>query len=83
MGFLPYETAIKSIGDFFKSIFDFAKTSKEHQSETEIIKDKRDYKEATNIAEKIIDIAQKYKTEMTFADRLKFYRLLEKFQEHN
>ena len=77
MGFLPYETAIKSIGDFFKSIFDFAKTSKE------IIKDKRDYKEATNIAEKIIDIAQKYKTEMTFADRLKFSRLLEKFQEHN
>ena len=83
MGFLPYETAIKSIGDFFKSIFDFAKTSKEHQSETEIIKDKKDYKEATNIAEKIIDIAQKYKTEMTFADRLKFSHLLEKFQEHN
>ena len=31
----------------------------------------------------IVDIAQKYKTEMTFADRLKFSRLLEKFQEHN
>ena len=83
MAILPYETAIKSIGDFFKSIFDFAKTYKEHQSETEIIRDKRDYKEATDIAEKIINIAQKYKQEMTFADRLKFVRLSEKFQTRN
>lgn len=83
MSLLPYENTIKSIGDFFKSIFDFAKTSKEHQSETEIIKDKRDYKEATDIAEKIIAITQKYKTDMSFSDRLKFSHLSEKFQKHN
>ena len=50
---------------------------------SKIIKDKKDYKKATNIAEKIIDIAQQYKADMTFAHRLKFVRLVQAFKKYN
>ena len=45
--------AIKSVGEAFTSLFNYFKTSKECQSETEIIKDKHKAEEANNIAEKI------------------------------
>ena len=76
-------TVSKAIGDTTKSIFNYFSTVKEKQSETEIIKDKKDYKKATNIAEKIIDIAQQYKADMTFAHRLKFVRLVQAFKKYN
>lgn len=72
---------------FFKQfvckLFEWKTTKTQHQSETEIIKDKKDYKKATNIAEKIIDIAQQYKADMTFAHRLKFVRLVQAFKKYN
>ena len=48
---LGISTAIEA---FFKSLssgFDYASTSKEHQSETQIIKDKKRLKKASDIAE--------------------------------
>lgn len=43
--------AVESVSNAIKGIFDYASTSKEHQAETEIIKEKRDLKKASNIAE--------------------------------
>ena len=43
--------AIEAVTGALKSVFDFASTAKEHQSETELIKEKRRLKKASNIAE--------------------------------
>jgi len=43
--------AVESVSNAIKGVFDFASTAKEHQAETEIIKEKRDLKKASNIAE--------------------------------
>lgn len=43
--------AVESVSNAIKGIFDYATTSKEHQSETQIIKDKKRLKKATDIAE--------------------------------
>ena len=72
-----YSALITSLSNLFARLFEWKTTKTQHQSETEIIKDKKDYKKATNIAEKIIDIAQQYKADMTFAHRLSaLYRRL-------
>ena len=71
------------LSNLFAMLFEWKTTKTQHQSETEIIKDKKDYKKATNIAEKIIDIAQQYKADMTFAHRLKFVRLVQAFKKYN
>lgn len=72
-----------SICNLFSSIFKFKSTKIENQTTTNLISDKKDYKEATNIAEKIISITNKYKHKMSFADRLKYCHLSEKFQKFN
>ena len=48
--------AIKSVGEAFTSLFNWLRTNKEEQSETQLIKDKKRLKEAANIAEEIFDI---------------------------
>ena len=53
---------IKSLAEACKSLFDFFKTKKEKQAESEIITDKNTLKKATNLAEEIIT-----NTEMLFA----------------
>lgn len=78
-----YSALITSLSNLFARLFEWKTTKTQHQSETEIIKDKKDYKKATNIAEKIIDIAQQYKADMTFAHRLKFVRLVQTFKKYN
>ena len=52
--------AVESVSNAIKGIFDYASTSKEHQSETQIIKDKKKLKEAVNIAEEILLITDNY-----------------------
>lgn len=78
-----YSQMISAIGTMFAKLFELKTAQVENQTTTEIIDDKKDYKKASNIAEKIINIAHKYKPEMTFADRLKFCHLAEKFQKYN
>ena len=55
--FIPSPTRhtglIKSLSEAFTSLFNYFKTAKECQSETELIKDKHKAEEANNIAEKI------------------------------
>ncbi len=78
-----YKTLLTAIGNMLTKLFELKKTQVENQATTEIIDDKKDYKKATNIAEKIIEISQKYKQEMTFADKLNFSHLVQKFQKYN
>ncbi len=78
-----YKSIIESISRVLYKFFDLRKTETQNQSETEIIHDKRDYKKATDIAEEIINTTEKYKNKMSFADRLRFSHLVEKFQKFN
>ena len=74
---------ISAIGNMFAKLFEFKTAQIENQVTTDIIGDKKDYKKATNIAEKIITLSKKYKSKMTFADKLNFSHLCEKFNKYN
>lgn len=78
-----YTQLLSSIGNLLSKLFEFKSVQITNQTTTEIIDEKKDYKKAVNIAEKIINIAQKYKSEMTIADRLRFSKQVEKFQKYN
>ena len=76
-------STIKAIGDGIKGIFDFASTAKSHQAETEIIKDKRNLKEATNTAEEAFKLFFRYYDALTDTDKKKLKKLYDDFLEHN
>lgn len=76
-------TLIISFNKLISNFFDFKAKSVENKATLEVIEEKKDYKKATNITEKIINICTKYKKVMTFADRLKFSHLVQDFQKHN
>lgn len=78
-----YTQLLSSISNLLSKLFEFKSVQITNQTTTEIIDEKKDYKKAVNIAEKIINIAQKYKSEMTIADRLRFSKQVEKFQKYN
>lgn len=78
-----YSALITAVSNLFAKLFEFKTAKVENQAQIEIIEDKKDYKKATNIAEKIIDIAENYKAEMTFAHRLKFVHLVQSFKKYN
>ncbi len=78
-----YTQLLSSISNLISKLFEFKSVQITNQTTTEIIDEKKDYKKAVNIAEKIINIAQKYKSEMTMADRLRFSKQVEKFQKYN
>ena len=80
---LMYTQLLSSISNLISKLFEFKSVQITNQTTTEIIDEKKDYKKAVNIAEKIINIAQKYKSEMTMADRLRFSKQVEKFQKYN
>ncbi len=78
---LDIPKAIEAIGDAFKSAADYAKIAKKRQSETEIIKEKRQLKKAANTAEKIFRIFLKYIDELSEEDREKVEDLLKDFDK--
>ena len=78
-----YSAIITAISNMFAKFFEFKATSIENQAQNDLIEDKKDYKKATDIAEKIIEIAQNYKSEMTFSHRLKFGHLVNSFRKYN
>lgn len=69
--------AVKSVGEAIKSIADSFKVSKEHQSETQLVKDKKRLKKATNTAQDIFRITDEYK-HLLPEDVLKDYNELRK-----
>lgn len=78
-----YSALITAISNILSKLFEFKTAQVENLAQTDVIEDKKDYKKAIDIAEKIIDIAEKYKTEMTFAHRLRFAHLVQDFKKHN
>lgn len=75
--------ALEKIGEAFKSLFDFAETAKTRQSETQIIKDKKRLKKATNTAQDIFRITDEFKSLLP-EDVLKEYNdLREKFDNED
>ncbi len=78
-----YSALITAVSNMFAKFFEFKTTGIKNQAQTDVIEDKKDYKKAIDIAEQIIEIAQNYKSDMTFAHRLKFVHLINSFRKHN
>ncbi len=76
---MPLDDAIQSVGEAFTSLFNWLRTNKEEQSETQIIKDKKRLKDATNVAEEIFVITDKYKDFFMAEDKEKYDKLRKKF----
>lgn len=75
--------AVEAVSNALKGIFDFASTAKEHQSETQIIKENKRLKKASDIAEKIISLGYKYLDYFNEKDRKKFVKLHDDFKDNN
>ena len=71
--------AVESVSNAIKGIFDYATTSKEHQSETQIIKENKKLKEAVNIAEEILLITDNYQVHFSDEDWKQYKKLKKKF----
>ena len=71
--------AIAKVGDAVKGIFDYVKETKTKQSETQIIKDKKRLKVATNVAEKIFKITDQYIDMLSEKHQKEYKKLREKF----
>ena len=73
--------AIKSVGGAFTSLFNYFKTAKEEQCETQIVKDKKRLKSATNVAEeafRLIDDNKHYQPDNVVN---KYEKLRKEFDE--
>lgn len=76
---MPLDDAIQSVSEAFTSLFNWLRTNKEEQSETQLIKDKKRLKDATNVAEEIFVITDKYKDFFMAEDKEKYDKLRKKF----
>ena len=74
-------SAVKSVFDLLSDFFSFAKTEKEHQSESEVIKDRKKLQKASDIAEDILILAVKYKKVMTQKDQRTLLRYIKAFKK--
>lgn len=74
-----FAKVIEAVGGAFNSLFDYFKVSKEKQSETQLVKDKKRLKKATNIAECIFRITDKYKLNFSPKDYKDYEKLRKKF----
>ena len=70
---------IKSVGEAFTSLFNYFKTAKSVQSETEVIKDKHKAEEANNIAEDIFMLVDKCRNGFTDNDWSEYLKLKKNF----
>lgn len=73
--------ATTALGKAFEQLFSWLKENKIHQSESVILKDKKNLEEAVNLAEEIIDIAFKYLRCYSEDDRAKLRKLKRKFDK--
>lgn len=82
-GKMDIADAVKSVGEAFTSLFNWLRTNKEEQSETQLIKDKKRLKEAANIAEEIFDITDNYKDFFAEDDTENYNKLRKKFDKRD
>lgn len=72
---------VKSVSEAFKSLFDCAAKTKDRQAETQIIKDKKRLKKATNIAQEIFTITDGLKSAMSEDERERYEKLRKQFDK--
>lgn len=80
---LSISAAVEAVSNAVKSVFDFASTAKENQSETEIIKEKRDLKKATDKAEEAFKIVFRNFECLPEKEQERFKKLYDDFLDFN
>lgn len=75
--------AVEAVSNAIKGVFDFASTAKEHQSETEIIKEKRNLKKAVDKAEQAFKIVFRNFECLPEKEQDKLKDLYDDFLEYN
>lgn len=78
-----WSAMVKSITDAITSVMNYLSVSKEKQIETEIIKEKKSLKKASDISEKILQIVLKYIDTFEEKDRKRIEKLYDDFLEKN
>ena len=73
--------AIKSVGEAFTSLFNYFKTAKEEQCETQIVRDKKRLKKATNIAQEAFRLIDDNKHYLPDVVMKKYEKLRKEFDE--
>lgn len=76
-----FADAIRAVGEAFTSLFNYCRTNKEHQAETQIVKDKRRLKKATNIAQELFTITDLYTNTFSTKDKRQYKKLRREFDE--
>lgn len=82
---MPFDVAkaIEKVGEAIKNGFSYAEKVKEKQSETAILKDRKNLQKAVDIAEEIIEIMFKYLPLYLEQDADDLQKLVKKFRKYN
>lgn len=78
-----WSSTLKSISDSIISIVNYLTVSKDKQLETEIVKEKKSLKKASNISEKMFKIVLKYIDTFEEKDKKRIEKLYDDFLEKN
>ena len=78
-----WASTFKSISDSITSIVNYLTVSKDKQLETEIVKEKKSLKKASNISEKMFKIVLKYIDTFEEKDKKRIEKLYDDFLEKN
>lgn len=78
-----FAKAIEKVGEAIKNGFSYAEKVKEKQSETEILKDRKNLQKAVDISEEIIEIMFKYLPLYLEQDADDLQKLVKKFRKYN
>ena len=78
-----WASTLKSISDSITSIVNYLTVSKDKQLETEIVKEKKSLKKASDISEKMFKIVLKYIDTFEEKDKKRIEKLYDDFLEKN
>ena len=78
-----WSSTLKSISDSVMAIVNYLTVSKDKQLETEIVKEKKSLKKASNISEKMFKIVLKYIDTFEEKDKKRIEKLYDDFLEKN
>ena len=78
-----WSSTLKSISDSITSIVNYLTVSKDKQLETEIVKENKSLKKASNISEKMFKIVLKYIDTFEEKDKKRIEKLYDDFLEKN
>ena len=80
---MPFDIsdAIKSVGEAFTSLFNLLRTNWEEQCQSQIVKDKKRLKEATNVAEEAFRLIDDNKHVLPEVVLKKYEKLRKEFDE--